>query len=64
MSYWLMGGECYYPQGGLRDLVSVHDTLDNAIAAAEGDKTLEWAEIIDVDEVMVVWYGENRAYGQ
>ena len=52
--YWLFGGDDYYPQGGMYDLVSRHDTVRDAMAAGrdtpDGERPLDWWHVWDAEE--------------
>jgi len=55
--WWVFQVECYYPAGGLNDVVSVHETEEEAVQAAKEYGRLAWAE--NVEE-----WAENEAVRQ
>jgi len=42
--YWLFAGDHYYPNGGMMDYHSSHDTLEEAKEAGKG---WDWAHVLD-----------------
>lgn len=66
--YILFGGDSYYAQGGLLDLLSFHPTMDEAVR--EGIKlietqeidSVEWWHVWDAQACKVVGRSERQAY--
>lgn len=64
--YAVFKGLAYYPNGGIDDLTSTHDTLDEAVQAAKHDPAYEWAQVVDLctlKEVDCLPQPTGRAYG-
>ncbi len=65
----LFGGQEYYASGGMCDLVSTHETLDEAIAEANrrcNDRypcDFEWWQVVDIERFRVVAKSAYGAYG-
>jgi hypothetical protein len=65
----LFGGPAYYASGGMCDLASTHETLDEAIAEANrrcNDRypyDFEWWHVVDIERFRVVAKSEYGAYG-
>lgn len=63
------GGPAYYASGGMCDLVSTHETLDEAIAEANrrcNDRypnNFEWWQVVDIERFRVVSKSEHGPYG-
>lgn len=59
--YMLFVCENYYPRGGFDDLVSIHDTYEEALEALDSYST-DWAQIVDVsdpEKIKIVNYTNN-----
>ena len=64
--YWLFGGWCYYAAGGMHDLIGRYPSIDSARAAAvEAEKQgqVEWWQIVDAAEGVMLAQSEFLPYG-
>ncbi len=65
----LFGGQEHYASGGMCDLVSTYETLDEAIAEAKRRScglyryNFEWWHVVDIESFRVVAKSEYGAYG-
>ena len=65
----LFGGQEHYARGGMCDLVSTYETLDEAIAEAKRRSCglyrydFEWWHVVDIGSFRVVAKSEYGAYG-
>lgn len=61
--FMLFAGECYYPKGGIDDLVSSFNTLEEACdAVKENNGHVEWAHIYDRETREVVKIYEYKEW--
>ncbi len=64
----LFGGQEHYARGGMCDLVSTHETADEAIAEANElcstpHYDFEWWQVVDIERFRVVAKSAYGAYG-
>jgi hypothetical protein len=54
--FWVLAWETYYPNGGLGNVLSTHETLEEAIEAAKKlrieDQSYDFIAVEDVSEML------------
>lgn len=60
--YWLFAYRDYYPSGGMNDLDSMHDTIEEAkkMASYRERHSADWYDILDATTATIVSEGEYK----
>lgn len=58
--YALFSGLTYYPAGGFDDFVAASDDVDELKAKATRTNDADWAHIVDLESMRVIYTPERR----